>query len=53
LVLRLMDVGGDNPLRYLPLPAEENPALGLRGVRTALWRPDLLRTQVRAAPDTW
>jgi phosphoenolpyruvate-protein phosphotransferase len=49
LVLRLMDVGGDKPLQYLPLPAEENPALGLRGVRTALWRPDLLRTQVRAA----
>lgn len=49
LVLRLMDVGGDKPLRYLPLPDEENPALGLRGVRTALARPDLLRTQLRAA----
>jgi phosphoenolpyruvate-protein kinase (PTS system EI component) len=43
-----MDVGGDKPLRYLPLPAEENPALGLRGVRTSLARPDLLRTQLRA-----
>jgi len=49
LILRLMDVGGDKPLRYLPLPAEENPALGLRGVRTALARPDLLRSQLRAA----
>ena len=49
LILRLMDVGGDKPLRYLPLPAEENPALGLRGVRTALAHPDLLRTQLRAA----
>jgi phosphoenolpyruvate-protein phosphotransferase len=49
LILRLMDVGGDKPLRYLPLPAEENPALGLRGVRTALAWPDLLRTQLRAA----
>jgi multiphosphoryl transfer protein len=49
LILRLMDVGGDKPLRYLPMPAEENPALGLRGVRTALARPDLLRTQLRAA----
>jgi phosphocarrier protein FPr/phosphocarrier protein len=49
LVLRLMDVGGDKPLKYLPLPHEENPALGLRGVRTALARPDLLRTQLRAA----
>ncbi|HYU96042.1 MAG TPA: phosphoenolpyruvate--protein phosphotransferase [Sphingomicrobium sp.] len=49
LVLRLMDVGGDKPLNYLPLPHEENPALGLRGVRTALRYPDLLRTQLRAA----
>jgi multiphosphoryl transfer protein len=49
LILRLMDVGGDKPLRYLPLPPEENPALGLRGIRTALARPDLLRTQLRAA----
>ena len=49
LILRLMDVGGDKPLRYLALPAEENPALGLRGVRTALAHPALLRTQLRAA----
>jgi multiphosphoryl transfer protein len=49
LILRLMDVGGDKPLRYLPLPAEENPALGLRGVRTALAYPHLMRTQLRAA----
>jgi phosphoenolpyruvate-protein phosphotransferase len=49
LVLRLMDVGGDKPLKYLPLPKEENPALGLRGIRTGLWRVDLLRTQVKAA----
>jgi phosphoenolpyruvate-protein phosphotransferase len=49
LVLRLMDVGGDKPLRYLPLPAEENPALGMRGIRAGLARPDLLRSQLRAA----
>jgi phosphoenolpyruvate-protein phosphotransferase len=49
LILRMMDVGGDKPLRYLPLPHEANPALGLRGVRTALARPDLMRTQLRAA----
>ncbi len=49
LVLRLMDVGGDKPLRYLPLPHEDNPALGLRGVRTVLRHPQLLQTQLRAA----
>jgi phosphoenolpyruvate-protein phosphotransferase len=48
LVIRTLDIGGDKPIPYLPLPAEENPALGLRGVRTSLWRPDLLRTQLRA-----
>jgi phosphoenolpyruvate-protein kinase (PTS system EI component) len=30
------------------MPAEENPALGLRGLRASLWRPDLLETQLRA-----
>jgi phosphocarrier protein FPr/phosphocarrier protein len=49
LILRMMDVGGDKPLRYLPLPQEENPALGLRGVRTALLHSDLMRSQLRAA----
>lgn len=49
LILRLMDVGGDKPLRYLLLPREDNPALGMRGVRTGLARPDLMRTQLRAA----
>jgi phosphoenolpyruvate-protein phosphotransferase len=49
LILRMMDVGGDKPLRYLPLPPEANPALGLRGVRTALLHSDLMRTQLRAA----
>jgi phosphocarrier protein FPr/phosphocarrier protein len=49
LILRMMDVGGDKPLRYLQLPPEANPALGLRGVRTALLHPNLMRTQLRAA----
>jgi len=48
LTLRTLDIGGDKPIPYLPLPHEENPALGLRGVRTSLWRPDLLRAQLRA-----
>jgi phosphocarrier protein FPr/phosphocarrier protein len=48
LVIRTMDIGGDKPIPYLPLPPEDNPALGLRGIRTSLWRPDLLETQLRA-----
>ena len=48
LVIRTLDVGGDKRLPYLPLPPEENPFLGVRGIRTSLERPDLLRSQLRA-----
>lgn len=48
LVIRTLDVGGDKPLSYLPLPKEENPVLGLRGVRVGLREPELLRAQIRA-----
>ena len=48
LTIRTLDAGGDKPIAYLPLPPEENPALGLRGVRTGLAYPQLLRTQLRA-----
>ncbi|ADG19440.1 phosphoenolpyruvate-protein phosphotransferase [Paraburkholderia atlantica] len=48
LVVRTLDVGGDKPLSYMPLPKEDNPFLGLRGVRVSLERPDIFRTQLRA-----
>ena len=48
LVIRTPDVGGDKPIPYLALPAEENPFLGERGVRLTLARPELFRAQVRA-----
>ncbi len=48
LIIRTLDVGGDKPLAYLPMPREENPMLGIRGVRIGLDRPEILRTQVRA-----
>jgi phosphoenolpyruvate-protein phosphotransferase len=48
LVIRTLDIGGDKPIAYLPLPPEDNPALGLRGIRTSLWRPELLDMQLRA-----
>lgn len=48
LTIRTLDIGGDKPIAYLPLPPEDNPALGLRGVRTSLWRTDLLDAQLRA-----
>ena len=48
LIVRTLDVGGDKAAPYLPIRTEENPALGLRGVRVSLWRPHLLKTQLRA-----
>ena len=48
LIVRTLDAGGDKPMPYLPIPHEENPALGLRGVRVGLWRPQMLMTQLRA-----
>ena len=48
LVARTLDVGGDKPLDYWPLPREDNPFLGMRGIRLSLSRPDILETQVRA-----
>ncbi|WP_375395318.1 phosphoenolpyruvate--protein phosphotransferase [uncultured Sphingomonas sp.] len=48
LIIRTLDIGGDKPVRYLPIAPEENPALGLRGIRVGLAHPDLLETQIRA-----
>ncbi|MCM2364735.1 phosphoenolpyruvate--protein phosphotransferase [Pseudomonas sp. SR18] len=48
LVVRTLDVGGDKPLAYVPMEAETNPFLGLRGIRLCLERPALLREQLRA-----
>lgn len=48
VTVRALDVGGDKPLRFVSLPKESNPFLGLRGIRVLLRHPDLFRTQLRA-----
>jgi phosphocarrier protein FPr len=48
VVIRLLDLGGDKPLAYLPIPREDNPFLGERGVRALLSRPSVMRPQIRA-----
>ena len=48
VVIRTLDAGGDKPMPFLPMPPQDNPALGLRGIRASLWRPELLRAQLTA-----
>ena len=48
VIIRTIDVGGDKQLDYLPLPVETNPVLGLRGIRLAQVRPEVLDQQLRA-----
>lgn len=48
VVIRTLDIGADKQADYFGIAPEENPALGLRGVRVCLTRPDVFRTQLRA-----
>lgn len=52
LTLRTLDVGGDKPLDYVPMSAEANPFLGVRGLRLSLARPGLLADQLLAIVRT-
>ncbi len=48
VTFRLLDVGGDKPLKYFDWGKEENPNLGWRSIRMLLERPDILRPHLRA-----
>jgi len=48
LIVRTLDIGADKNVPYVALGREDNPALGLRGVRLSFARPDLLVTQLNA-----
>lgn len=49
MVLRTLDIGGDKAAPYIQVPHEDNPFLGVRGIRLCLRQPELLRPQLRAA----
>ena len=51
VILRTLDAGADKPLPFLGLAAEDNPALGVRGLRVARTRPDVLAGQLRAVAE--
>jgi len=48
VVFRTLDIGADKPVPFINRPPEENPALGVRGLRLGLVEPQLLRDQLRA-----
>ncbi len=48
VVIRTLDIGADKQVDYMDLPTEENPALGLRGLRICLTREEIFRPQLRA-----
>jgi phosphotransferase system enzyme I (PtsI) len=48
VVIRTLDSGADKPLAFLTSDDEENPALGVRGLRTAQRSPELLDQQLEA-----
>jgi phosphotransferase system enzyme I (PtsI) len=49
VILRTLDIGGDKKLSSIDLPKEENPFLGNRAIRLCFSRPDIFKTQARAA----
>jgi phosphotransferase system enzyme I (PtsI) len=47
-IIRTYDLGGRKLAREMMATEEENPVLGLRGIRLTLARPDVFRSQIRA-----
>lgn len=52
VTFRTLDIGGDKPVPGLLMPAEENPFLGVRGVRLTLQHREVFATQLRALAST-
>jgi phosphoenolpyruvate-protein phosphotransferase (PTS system enzyme I) len=48
LTIRLLDLGADKSLPYLRQPQEQNPQLGLRGIRLLLMNPEMMRNHITA-----
>jgi len=52
IVYRTLDIGGDKQVDYLNLPKEENPFLGVRGVRLTLENRALFESQISSILDS-
>ncbi|MFB8386141.1 phosphoenolpyruvate--protein phosphotransferase [Microbacterium sp. NPDC055910] len=51
VVVRVLDAGADKPLAFLNDAHEDNPALGLRGIRALRASEDILREQLTALAE--
>lgn len=48
VVIRTLDIGADKTVPYLLLPREDNPAMGIRGLRLSLSHKQMFLTQLKA-----
>ena len=48
VIIRTLDIGADKQADYFELAKEENPAMGVRAIRSCLTRPEIFKTQLRA-----
>ena len=48
VIIRTLDLGADKQVPYIDLDHEDNPAMGLRGLRICLTCEEIFRTQLRA-----
>lgn len=52
LTIRTLDIGGDKQVHYLQQDSEQNPMLGVRGIRLCLNNVELFKTQLSALLKT-
>ena len=52
LIVRTADIGGDKPVSWLHIPHENNPFLGMRGIRLSFKYEDMFRRQLEAIYQT-
>ncbi len=48
VVVRTLDIGADKMVPYLPMVKEDNPSMGIRGIRLCLAQPQLFNVQIKA-----
>lgn len=61
VVIRTLDAGSDKPIAFATMPGEENPALGVRGLRLSFGNPGLMDRQLdgiklaadKSTTETW